>query len=289
MTSRWVAAVLCAVLAAVLLAGGAAAIWADRTLFDTDRYVATFGPLSDDPDLHAYVVSNARARLETAVDLPDIPIIDTTVIEDRIIETGTSQVRQFVESDAFGAVWRDGIRRSHERFMGLTDDPEARGRIGFSLVPVAERIEALSIAPQQFRDTISENLRQQDEIVLFRSRALATLQRNLNLLRIAEWGLPLLSALLLIATVLLAPVRLAGALMAGISVALSALIAYVGVLVLRDWIVGLTGIPDELSLAVYRLGTADLLPALAGLALAGGLIALISGAFWFWRSRKVAA
>ncbi|HET6755084.1 MAG TPA: hypothetical protein VFH23_14180, partial [Jiangellaceae bacterium] len=48
-TGRSVAAVVCVVLAGLLMTPAAVAYWGQRTLNDTQRYVDTVGPLVDSP------------------------------------------------------------------------------------------------------------------------------------------------------------------------------------------------------------------------------------------------
>ncbi|CUR55425.1 exported hypothetical protein [metagenome] len=66
---RSVAAVLCLVLATVLTAPASLAYWGQRTLNDTERYVATVGPLVDSPEVQDAIATKVTDAIERQVDV----------------------------------------------------------------------------------------------------------------------------------------------------------------------------------------------------------------------------
>ena len=65
---RGIAAVVCVVLAALLLTPAAVAYWGQRTLNDTERYVDTVGPLVQSPEVQDVIATRVTDALEAQVD-----------------------------------------------------------------------------------------------------------------------------------------------------------------------------------------------------------------------------
>lgn len=68
-TGRSVAALVCFVLAALLTTPAVVGYWGQRTLTDTDRYVATVGPLAADPEVQAATAAAITRAFEKNVDV----------------------------------------------------------------------------------------------------------------------------------------------------------------------------------------------------------------------------
>ncbi|WP_051432827.1 hypothetical protein, partial [Promicromonospora kroppenstedtii] len=137
--ARTATAVVLILLGALLAPVGVVAAWAERTLTDTDRYVATVAPLAREP-----VVQQAVAgRLTTAVmDKIDVGAVLKDV-QDGLDERGiapraaqaitalegplTSGVESFVrnaadrvvESDQFESAWTQANRVAHEQLVDV--------------------------------------------------------------------------------------------------------------------------------------------------------------------------
>ncbi|HEY5980209.1 MAG TPA: hypothetical protein VIT41_11295 [Microlunatus sp.] len=167
--SRTVLAVVL-ILVGVLLAPVAVVTgWAKWTLSDTERFVATYAPLSSSPEVQAYVVDEAMAAVDARVDLDDL----TQQLVDGLIALGTGPrataalqtlqstavnglrslirdgVSEFVASDEFDAAWADALRIGHTQLMAtLSNDPAAvatiseDGSLGIPLGPIVERVKA---------------------------------------------------------------------------------------------------------------------------------------------------
>ena len=107
------------VVAALLCTPALVAYWGQRTLNDTERFVATTGPLVDSPEVQEAVVQQVTKALQDQVDVQALLTnAFAGVIQERprvqlligplsgainsLIET---QVRNFVASDAFADIW----------------------------------------------------------------------------------------------------------------------------------------------------------------------------------------
>ena len=69
---RSIAALVCVVLAALLTTPAALAYWGQRTLNDTQRYVATVGPLVDSPEVQDAIATKVTDAIEARVDVEAI-------------------------------------------------------------------------------------------------------------------------------------------------------------------------------------------------------------------------
>jgi len=185
------------VLAPVAVLGG----WARAQLVDTDQFVATFGPLAEDPAVQAYVADQATTVVLEQVDvagltgsvfdgirdleIPDAAKQALTLLEGPAVQgienlVGTV-VERLVESEAFADVFQTALRSSHTQLVAaMQGDPDAAlsideaGQIGIQLAPViAEVKERLVDAGVGFAASIPEVDR---TIVIAQADALITVQ-----------------------------------------------------------------------------------------------------------------
>lgn len=139
---RGLRAAACAVLitlGALLAPLGAVSAWAQRELTDTDRYVATVGPLAGDPVVQSAVAGRLTEVVMSRVDVGalvddlvggleerDVPPRATQAlaaleapltsgVEALVHETAT----RLVESDAFEGAWLQANRVAHEQLVAV--------------------------------------------------------------------------------------------------------------------------------------------------------------------------
>ena len=96
-SDRWrsVTAVICVVLAALLTTPAAFAFWGQRTLNDTQRYVATVGPLVDSPQVQDAIATTVTSAIQQQVDVEAlINQAFAGVITDRVV--GSSRAGSIV-------------------------------------------------------------------------------------------------------------------------------------------------------------------------------------------------
>ncbi|MGO3304175.1 hypothetical protein [Cellulosimicrobium funkei] len=139
---RGMRAAACAVLitlGALLAPLGAVSAWAQRELTDTDRYVATVGPLAGDPVVQSAVAGRLTEVVMSRIDVAalvddlvggleerDVPPRATRAlaaleapltsgVESLVHETAT----RLVESDAFEGAWLQANRVAHEQLVAV--------------------------------------------------------------------------------------------------------------------------------------------------------------------------
>lgn len=166
--SRTVLAVVLILLGVLLSPVALVAGWAKWTLTDTDRFVSTYAPLADDPNVQAFVADEAMAAIDQRIDIDGL----TQQLVDGLIDLGTgprataalqtlqgslaeglrSQIRdgidQFVASEKFSTAWADALRVGHTQLMAtLQGDPaavatiSADGTLGIPLGPIIAQVK----------------------------------------------------------------------------------------------------------------------------------------------------
>ncbi len=167
--SRTVLSVVLILLGVLLAPVAVITGWATWTLTDTERFVATYAPLADSPELQSYVVDQAMAAVDERVDFDQL----TSELVDGLVALGTgprattalrtlqgsvaeglrSQVQdgitRFVASDRFATAWSEALRIGHQQVTAtLSNDPaavatiSADGSLGIPLDPIIQRIKA---------------------------------------------------------------------------------------------------------------------------------------------------
>jgi hypothetical protein len=128
---RSIAAAICLILAAVLTTPAAVAYWGQRTLNDTQRYVATVGPLVNSPAVQTAVATEVSAAIEQQVNVEAIiNQVFAGVITDRprlqqlvgplsgaVNGLIDHEVQQFVASSTFADIWVAANTKAQESLV----------------------------------------------------------------------------------------------------------------------------------------------------------------------------
>lgn len=134
-----VTAVVCLVLASLLTAPAAVAYWGQRTLNDTERYVATVEPLVHEPEVQDVIATRVTSVLEQQVDVEaTLEEVFSGVVTDRprlerlirplaaaINGLIDRQVRAFVASDEFADIWVRVNTRAQQLLQRILDGEQA--------------------------------------------------------------------------------------------------------------------------------------------------------------------
>ncbi|WOQ17576.1 hypothetical protein [Raineyella sp. W15-4] len=153
------------VVGTLLVPLGVVAAWARPLLTDTDAFVATFGPLAEDPQIQSYVTDLTtdaivrRADVDGLIDrvvggladlVPGQPGIAAALrslglpAADSVRSLVRSVTVQIVSADSFSQVWGESLRLSHRTLVAaLQGDPQATVTIaaegiGIRLAPLGE-------------------------------------------------------------------------------------------------------------------------------------------------------
>lgn len=220
---RSIAAVICLVLAGLLMTPAAVAYWGQRTLNDAERYVETVGPLVESPEVQDVIATRVTAAIQQQVDVE--AILNTAfagVIEDRprleqlvaplaaaINGLVEREVRAFIASDEFADIWVLANTRAQQTLQRIlngdnTGAVQLQGdEVVLDVDEVIERVKERLVARGL---TIVENVpipETDRQIVLMDApqlRQVRTIYAFSN--PVAQWLLPVVGVLFLAAFVL---------------------------------------------------------------------------------------
>ncbi|TIC88263.1 hypothetical protein E8D34_04805 [Nocardioides sp. GY 10113] len=142
---RSVAAVLCLVLAALLTTPAGIAYWGQRTLNDTERYVATVEPLVESAEVQDVIATRVSDALQSQVDIEAIlrdvfaGVIDEAPRLDQLVGPLSAainglierEVRAFVASDAFAEFWVRANTTAQQVLLKVLQGTAESTAIGF--------------------------------------------------------------------------------------------------------------------------------------------------------------
>jgi len=279
------------------------ASWAEQELTDTDRYVATVGPLAADPAIQSAVaaqltalvmeradvatlVNEAVATISDREGFPDRVSTALTAMEKPLTDGIESFVRRaadrVVSSDAFDTAWVEANRVAHEQLVavmqGREDSTLQIGADGQLTIQLAGVIKALKDRLVADGFGIAANIPEVDaSFTLVQSTQLVRARNAYDAVRLAGTWLPWLSLGLIAAGVLTARNRPRTLVVAGCGLAVSMLVLALGLYVGRTLYLGaLTGTGARLDAAeaVFDQVVLFIRVALRTVAVAGLVVAL---------------
>lgn len=291
---------------AVLMAPIAAmGTWARLQLVDADRFVATFAPLAQDPDVQDFVADQVSAAIDEQVDfeavvgevfdglreldLPPRASSALSLLEAPAASGLTSLVdgviHDVVASDQFADIWAQSLRFTHERAVAIMQNsPDAAlqladdGVLSIDLGLVVERVKAaLSDRGVGFADLIPEIDR---SIPIAQADALVLVRTLYQIAVAAGFWLPWVVLGLVVAGVLIARDRARALFWTSAGFAAAFLLLSAGMGIGRTFFIGAVS-PSIMTAAtaqsLFDQVTALLSSTIVALALVGVLIAV-----WAW-------
>lgn len=305
------------VLATVLVFATILAWWAHSTLLDTDSWVATVGPLAEDPTVTDPVAEYLTAQLIEVTDtrrrvadlLPDRAEPLAGPLTDAIGGALEARVAELLASPTFAELWVGINRHAHAAAVAvLRDDTGGRirvedGTVTLNLLPLLARALAFvddsmpglvdfegpvpEILPDQPVDEAVEQLEATlgrdlpadlAQVEVFRSDQLAAAQAAVLWFDRLVWAMAALTLALLVATVVLAPERRGAITGLAIGIVSATLLASAGIGALRRQVLDLISTEQN-----RRAAAAAIRQLLADLALATRVV------FWAGLAVGIAA
>jgi hypothetical protein len=195
------------VLGCVLAPLSVLSVWMKTTLLDTDRYVSTVTPLSDDPDVQQAlanritnaIVQNTDIESKIADALPSKAAFVAPAVASGLEQYVNAAALKLVQSDQFDKLWTDINRRAHPQIVALLEGNDGKkistknGEIVLTLGPIAEKVQA--VLDKAGIDVFSNSSGSAPQIVLFSSSDLKSAQWITDLLQKSAWVLPFLTIL----------------------------------------------------------------------------------------------
>jgi hypothetical protein len=227
---RWrtAVAVVLIVLASVLAPLAVVAVWADKTVTDSDRYVETIAPLIDDPAIQNALADRITAEIFTYVDVEAVtketfdaiaarglpPRIAaqldalTGPIVNGVQSFTRTQVGKVVGSDAFAAAWVEANRVAHTELVNALTG-QGGGTVNIANDAVSVNLAPLiQIAKQQLTAAgfgLADRIPAVNaQFVIFQSADLTKVQSGFRLLDVLGVWLPIVVLVLILVGVYVA-------------------------------------------------------------------------------------
>ncbi|NEA77415.1 hypothetical protein G3I68_43615, partial [Streptomyces sp. SID13588] len=149
---------------AVLVPLSALAVWADREIGNTDRFVSTMAPLAADTDVQSAVADRVADEIMKQIDLGPLQGGAAQLLNDAVGSyTGTA---------GFQRVWNTVIRTAHRTLIDALNDSDGGDTVKLDLAPVTVQVkQQLTDQGLPFADQIPVN---HTEITVLESDRLGT-------------------------------------------------------------------------------------------------------------------
>lgn len=205
---RSAAVIAWVVLGSLLLALAIPAIWVNRTLMDTDRWVETMAPLASDPAIQTTVANAVSDAVLEAVDvsalteqyLPEQLQPLAAPIAGAVENFVRTQTLNFTRSDKFATAWAEANRITHATLVKVITERDGAvlsnqgGVISIHTGPIAEEIKQRLVDRGLTILNRVPTTRLDKEIVLVDQPWIAEAARMVNQLQALAYWLPLLAA-----------------------------------------------------------------------------------------------
>jgi hypothetical protein len=256
--------------AALLAPLSVLATWANGQINDTDRYIATVGPLANDPAVQKAVAARveevifsyldidaATEALVEAINQQGLPPAAAATLQAAIgpLASGirsfvSDKILEFVQSDNFEDAWIQANRTAHAQLVAaLTGEGDAvkieDGKVTIGLATIIEAVKA-QLVDAGF--AIADRIPEVDAtFTIVQSADLSKVQRLLGVLDNLSTWLPVVGLGLLAIAVVISRDRRRVVLVAGVSVAASMLLLGAALNLIRPFY--LDALPPDASTA----------------------------------------
>src|SRR3954447_26390364 len=171
---RWrsIVAVVLIVVGCILAPLAVTAVWANRQVSDTDRYVETVAPLAKDPAVQAAVAARVSAAILQALDVPALTsdVVDGLAKQNlppraiaglRALEVPlnngiegfvNSSVTKVIKSNQFAALWVAANKSAHAALVNLMSGNQSgaitaqNGQVTLNLGPIIAQVKQQLLA-----------------------------------------------------------------------------------------------------------------------------------------------
>ncbi len=208
-------------------------VWIHNTLLNTDQYVATVGPLAENPDVQNAIATRATNELTQGVNLqerlsnalPPRAAFAVPFISAQVSQVIHQVALRIVQSPKFAELWRLINRRAHGQIIALLRGQGSRirlvrGSVILDLGPIVKNVSSAlnKIGISGLNEKLSGTNRQ---LVLISSNTLKTAQIGSRLLDDLAIVLPLLTAGLFLGAIAISASRRRTILRSAIGLALA--------------------------------------------------------------------
>jgi hypothetical protein len=218
---RWTGAVLLLLIGLLLFALAVPTVWINRTIMNTDQWVATVGPLAQDPAIQNAVADKLSNALFAKVDveaqirslLPTALAPVAAPVAAQVQTYADKLITDVVRSDQFSTVWTATMRTTQQAFVAAIKGGKPGGAVSTTNGVITLNTEAfLAAAQERLASTRIAGLtgfipwdKFPASFVLYESPRLAQAQTAFGLFNSLVWILPFLALLFLALALWVAP------------------------------------------------------------------------------------
>ena len=218
---RWAGAVVLLLIGLILFGLAVPTIWINRTIMNTDQWVATVGPLAQDPAIQNVVADKMSTALFAQVDveaqirslLPTALAPIAAPVAGQIETYADKLILEVVRSDRFSSVWTNTMRAAQQAFVAAIKGGKPGGAVSTTNgVITLDTDQFVSAAQERLASTRIAGLtkfipwdRFPASFVLYESPRLAQAQTAFGLFNSLVWILPFLALLFLALALWAAP------------------------------------------------------------------------------------
>jgi hypothetical protein len=252
---RWTVVAILVVLASLLTIVAVVARYTRSQLLDTDRYVATVAPLSENPAVERAIATQVTNEIFSRLDVEDLTqqalakltelgapdVIEglAVPISNQVEGFVRQEVNEAVKSPRFDELWLTANRNAHEKVVAVltgrgTDAVDVeQGQVTVDLGVVVERVkDRLVDRGFGFASRIPEV---HSDFVLMQSDELRRSQRVVRRLDRVATVAPFIVLFLAAVAVLVAPSRRRGLLFVALGIAASMVLLALVLVLARNW------------------------------------------------------
>lgn len=246
---RWPTAIVLLVIGGLLLLAAVPAVWAGRTLLNTDRYTETVAPLASDPNIRSDVAVAtvngifSRVDVQTQVRdaLPPRAAFLAPQIASGLRSFSITAAERALATPQFQTLWTEANRRAHERIVpALLNGTSPSGAVGIQngtvtldlSQAVAQVKQALVSRGLTFVNSVPVTA--SGQITLLQSAQLAQAQTILRAVQVLAYALPIAALVFFVAAVFVAPDRRRALLWLGVTAIVAMLVLGIGLAIGRN-------------------------------------------------------
>lgn len=252
---RWTACAILVVIASLLSIVAVVARYARSQILDTDRYVATVGPLSENPAVERAIANQVTNEIFSRLDVEDITqqalakltelgapeVIEglAVPISNQVEGFVRQEVNQAVHSPKFDELWLEANRNAHRKVVAVltgrgTDAVDVKqGQVTVDLGTIVERVKQ-RLVDRGF-GFASRIPTVHSDFVLMQSDQLRRSQRAVRRLDRVATVMPFVVLVLAAVAVFVAPNRRRGLLIAALGLVAGMVLLALALVLARNW------------------------------------------------------
>ncbi len=218
---RWIGAIALLLIGLLLFALAIPTVWVNRTIMDTDQWVATVGPLAQNAAIQDAVAEKVSTALFAKVDveaqirsvLPTALAPIAAPVAGQVETYADKLITEVVRSDQFSNIWTTTMRAAQQAFVAAIEGGRPGGAVSTTNGVITFNTDAFVTAAQErLASTRISGLTKYipwdkfpDSFVLYESPRLAQAQTVFGLFNSLVWVLPVLALIFLALALWAAP------------------------------------------------------------------------------------